>query len=1010
MSRRGQGYRAPKPLEHLEVRALLASPIVITAGGTYSGTWESFDPNVPAVSIQTSAPVIIENSIIRGRGDLIRSSFTHNKITVRNTSGFGLNPNVYGESPGRFFDVENFDSATITDCYLEGTAGIYMLNYAGNRTTSQSIKILDNEAKNIDGRMSNGAGGWIDFNERTGKRKRSTTEEGADLRQFVQFDKVLNVPGIEIAWNQVINEPGNSRVEDNINIYKSSGTPSSPIIIHNNYIQGAYTIKPWQDDTSDGTYNYDWGFSGGGILLGDGVGSTAASDPAYIKVFDNQVVSTTNYGIAIAAGHDMEFFNNRVVSSGRLPDGRVIANQNVGIYVWDSYGIGSKRFYNNISHDNLVGWVQGSGRNDWWSPDPSTVNSNTRWPGAITLATEAAEFALWQSKLAGHRAPPSAPENLVATAISPGRANLSWSNVLGETGYKIERSLNGADDWAQIGATGADQTTFADLTVAANTSYAYRVRASNASGDSDYSLTASATTPYTPAAPTDLAADTATFDHVDLSWIDHADNETGFKIERSLDGVGGWNQIAVLNADTLGLMDTVNIVPGTTYFYRIRATHPTGGDSDYSNLDDATTIQIAPAAPSNLVAAASSHTQINLTWTDNANNEASFILERSPDGVNDWTLLATPPANATSYSDIGLTPLATWHYRIRATNSAGDSIDSDVASATTLAEPTMPNAPSDLTAVAVSHSQINLTWADNANDETGFVIERSLDGVNNWTQIATPAANASSFNNNSGLSPLTTYFYRVRAVNAVGPSIDSDSAFATTLAAPVPALPSPWIAKDIGTTGIAGSGNYSNGVFTVKGGGADIWGSADSFNFVYIPWTGNGQIIARVTSVQAVTSGSHGSVMIRNTLDANSKHVTLGLSASGTIGFVRRTATSGSSSVTTASGGSSYYVKLIRNGSTFTAYRSSNGTSWTKVGSSATISMNATVFVGLTVCSKIPGTLCTATFSNVTTSTSTSSALAPGSGVFARPSGSLLSSTSTSSATSMLKSDDAVLK
>src|SRR5438067_10169513 len=83
--------------EFLEERALLASPIVITQGGTYSGTWESQDRTIPAVLVQTTEPVIIENSTIRARGDLIASGVAHSKITVRNTSGYGLNPNVAGK-------------------------------------------------------------------------------------------------------------------------------------------------------------------------------------------------------------------------------------------------------------------------------------------------------------------------------------------------------------------------------------------------------------------------------------------------------------------------------------------------------------------------------------------------------------------------------------------------------------------------------------------------------------------------------------------------------------------------------------------------------------------------------------------------------------------------------------------------------------------------------------------------------------------------------------------------
>jgi hypothetical protein len=221
-----------------------------------------------------------------------------------------------------------------------------------------------------------------------------------ELMQFLQFDKVLNVSGIDIGYNEVINEPGNSRVEDNISIYKSSGTSSSPILIHDNYIQGAYTIKPWQGDTSDSTYDYDWSFSGGGIMLGDGVGSSSSSDPAFVKAYDNTVISTTNYGIALSAGHDLEAYNNRVISAGVLPDGRKIQNQNVGIYVWDSYSAGSSHFYNDTAHDNVAGWVQGSGRNDWWSPVSSNMPNNVHYSGTITTATEQAEHDAWSARVA----------------------------------------------------------------------------------------------------------------------------------------------------------------------------------------------------------------------------------------------------------------------------------------------------------------------------------------------------------------------------------------------------------------------------------------------------------------------------------------------------------------------------------------------------------------------------------------------------------------------------------
>lgn len=358
-------------------------PIIITEGGTYSGVWQSLDSNTPAVRIDTSEPVVIKNSRIRSRGHLIRALPGRRvNVTVRNSEGYGLNPGVAGAAPGRFFVGEGTTNVVLENNYLESTRGIYLLNHLGDGSVGQAITIRYNQAKNIDGRHSDGSGGF------------STT--GFSIAQFVQFDKCRGVAGAEIAWNEVINEPWNSRVEDVINMFLSSGTSVSPILIHNNYMQGAYPAN-----INNGSYN------GGGIMLGDGSSSTVGGAAAFVKAYRNQVVSTTNYGIAIAAGHNNKAYDNRVVSSGYLADGSWIAAQNIGVYVWDMYGDGQKTtptFYNNTIRDSEVGWVKrDSGgnniRNDWWFPSSASSTGNVHIPGPITRELEAAEYDSWQDKL-----------------------------------------------------------------------------------------------------------------------------------------------------------------------------------------------------------------------------------------------------------------------------------------------------------------------------------------------------------------------------------------------------------------------------------------------------------------------------------------------------------------------------------------------------------------------------------------------------------------------------------
>ena len=99
------------------------------------------------------------------------------------------------------------------------------------------------------------------------------------------------------------------------------------------------------------------------------------------------------------------------------------------------------------------------------------------------------------SSLALPPSPPAAPSGLTAAAVSKSQINLSWGNVAGETGFKIERSTSASTGFTPIGTTAADVTTFQSTGLAANTTYYYRVRATNANGDSAYSNTASAKTP-----------------------------------------------------------------------------------------------------------------------------------------------------------------------------------------------------------------------------------------------------------------------------------------------------------------------------------------------------------------------------------------------------------------------------------------------------------------------------------------------------------------------------------
>jgi fibronectin type 3 domain-containing protein len=272
-------------------------------------------------------------------------------------------------------------------------------------------------------------------------------------------------------------------------------------------------------------------------------------------------------------------------------------------------------------------------------------------------------------------------------------------------------------------------------------------------------------------APANLTATTISTSHINLAWTDNASNETGYTVERSLDGLA-WSTIAAgLLANSTTYADTA-VAPGTTYSYRVSAFN-TSLTSDYSNQATATTITVAPSL---LTAAAASSSRIDLTWAD-VSGETSFRVERSLDGLT-WSLVGTTAAGVTNFADTSVSPSATYQYRVQAVNTGGGSAYSNVAGATTPAAPVAPTAPSGLVAAARSPTSAILSWHDNSGNESGFLIERSANGGKSWSQIVQVGANVTSYVD-GGLNSRKTYLYRVRAFNGGGNSAYSNVATIT---------------------------------------------------------------------------------------------------------------------------------------------------------------------------------------------------------------------------------------
>ena len=182
-----------------------------------------------------------------------------------------------------------------------------------------------------------------------------------------------------------------------------------------------------------------------------------------------------------------------------------------------------------------------------------------------------------------------------------------------------------------------------------------------------------------------------------------------------------------------------------------------------------------PPAPRHLVALPTSATEINLTWDDAAENELGYSVERSTDGIN-FTAVLDLAANITSLLDASVSANTTYFYRVRGTNSIGVGDYSNIASATTVLPDSVPRAPIALVAnadngVEFFRSQMVLRWQDRSTNEAAFQIERSGDGAS-FIPVATVAANLTSYVDRH-LDSATFYYYRVRAVNALGQSAPS---------------------------------------------------------------------------------------------------------------------------------------------------------------------------------------------------------------------------------------------
>ncbi len=468
--------------------------------------------------------------------------------------------------------------------------------------------------------------------------------------------------------------------------------------------------------------------------------------------------------------------------------------------------------------------------------------------------------------------PPDAPTGLSASANGASQIDLNWTdNSTNEDGFKIE-SHDGDGNFAEIATVGANTVDFSDTGLNASTTYTYRVRAFNSDGNSNDSNEVSATTSGGGNPGDNLAlnkpvtfsdshnsypggnavdGDDGTFwgvkhngdewlrvdlgngydvDRVIVNW-DGDDFATDFEIQVSQDDAN-WTTAFSTGSGAAGVQE-FTFFPSQARYVRLYMTAYNDTRllvNEFEIYGETSGGGNPPDAPTGLAASTGGTTQIDLNWTDQSSDEDGFKIERH-DGDGNFAEIATVGADVSTYHDDGLQSSTTYTYRVRAFNGNGDSDYSNEASAST-GSISPPAAPSNLAAAAASAFSIELAWDDNSNIEDGFAIERH-DGVGNFAEIATVGGDVTNFTD-AGLSPNTTYTYRVNAFNNGGDSGFSNEASATTDDNPVDpnvnlALDKPATASS--THGSFASSNINDGddgtAWGARDQGSDIWARID---------------------------------------------------------------------------------------------------------------------------------------------------------------------------------------
>jgi len=314
--------------------------------------------------------------------------------------------------------------------------------------------------------------------------------------------------------------------------------------------------------------------------------------------------------------------------------------------------------------------------------------------------------------------------------------NMSWSD---SDGAAVDWFLN----WGDGNATDAGAATSATHTYTDSGSYDISATAQSADGN----FTDSKTVSVSPAVQ-DLSATASSVSQIALAWTNNAGGAaTGIEVGRSTDAAT-WSTLATLGGSATTYTNT-GLSEDQHYYYQVRALFGGGVNSSYSNVADAfTPLQ----APTSLGATAVNSGAISLQWTNHSTIASGVRIDRSSDGGNSFSTVATVAANATTFSDIRVNNETSYTYEVLATAADGDvSAPSNTTSATTPLAP-----PIGLTA-SVSSGTLILNWPAVPNAVT-YKVYRSATATGTWTLLTSSPTTLTTFTDSSPPTGVISYY------------------------------------------------------------------------------------------------------------------------------------------------------------------------------------------------------------------------------------------------------------